>query len=139
MAQSRYRDVLSKFQFSTQNSLGSYFQFLFAIIVKWIIKTGVSRSVTYSYLSISLVDLQVFAHIYQVWYQLIFFAVDYWESMNWDQDFITFTMNSYAIIVVFVFVIRCELDIDFFCNPRGNHTFLIVSDFEVGSGRRKDM
>ena len=52
--------------------------------------------------------------------------------MDWNQDFVPVAMDPHRVIVVFVLVdSRCKLNIDLFCNARGNHALLLVSDLKV--------
>lgn len=64
-----------------------------------------------TYLLVQLTYLQVLAHVYVVRKHLILFAVYHWESMYWDQNLVTVTVDANAVIVVLILVIRSELHI----------------------------
>lgn len=73
-------------------------------------------------------------------------AVDDWKSVNWNQNFVTFAVNSNRVVVVFVCghaigTVRCwcELDVDVFCDTSGYHSLFGVPDFEVLSLGRQNM
>ena len=52
--------------------------------------------------------------------------------MDWDENLITFAVDSDTVIIVLVFVMsRGELNIDLLCNSSWNHTLLVVPNFEV--------
>ena len=57
--------------------------------------------------------------------------------MNWDQDFVTVTVDPHRIVVVLVLVNgRRELNVDVLTDSSRDHTFLLVADFkEAGLGR----
>lgn len=73
-------------------------------------------------------------------------AVDDWKSVNWNQNFVTFAVNSNRVVVVFVCghaigTVRCwcELNVDVFCDTSWNHSLFRVPDLEVLSLRRQNM
>ena len=81
-----------------------------------------------------------FAHINCTWEQLSLFGVYYRESVDWNQQFVAFTVDPHWIIVVLVLVgCGCELDVNVFSDTGGEHTFLVVSDFEIGRLGRQNM
>ena len=67
-------------------------------------------------LNIGLSNFAAATHIDVPWNELVFFRVDYWISMDRNQYFITFTMNTNAIVEVLELIARRELHIDVFAN-----------------------
>jgi hypothetical protein len=65
-------------------------------------------------------------------------GVDDWESVNWNQDFVAFTVDPNRVVIVLVcseglIVILCggrELHINVLAHTCGHHTFLLVTDFK---------
>jgi hypothetical protein len=53
--------------------------------------------------------------------------------MDWDEDFISFAMDTNAIVKVLVFVVGCELHVDVLAYAGGDHSFLVVLNFEIWS------
>ena len=60
--------------------------------------------------------------------------------MNWNEKLVTIAVDPDRIVVVLVLT-TCwgELNVDFLCHTCGNHSFLIVSYFEVTGRRRQDV
>lgn len=75
---------------------------------------------------ICLTNFTAFAHVDWLWDQLILFRVDYWESMDWYQNFVTFAVDSNWIIEILVLVVRSELNVDVFTDSWWNHSFFVV-------------
>lgn len=61
--------------------------------------------------NVGLSNFTATAHVYVLRNELVFLRVDYWISMDWNQYFITFAMNTDAVIEVLELIARRELDI----------------------------
>ena len=67
-------------------------------------------------LNISLSNFAAAAHVDVLGNEIILFGVNYWISMDRDQYFITFAMNTNAVIKVLELIARCELHVDVFAD-----------------------
>ena len=56
------------------------------------------------------------AHVDILGNEIILFGVNYWKSMDWDQYFITFAMNTNAVVEVLELISRSELHVDVFAD-----------------------
>ena len=59
--------------------------------------------------------------------------------MDWNENLVAFTVDPDAVVEIFKFVARSELDKDVLTDACRNHAFLIILDFEEGSWWRKDV
>ena len=60
--------------------------------------------------------------------------------MDWNQDFVSVTVDSHRVVIVLVFVdCRCELNVDFLRHSSWYHAFLLVPYFEVIRLWRQDV
>jgi len=100
-----------------------------------------------SYWTIRLDDYFVFisatkstllAHINQLRDLVWVAAINYWESVNRNQNFIALAVNSDSIVVVFVrcHAIEttscwCKLDVYIFCDASRNHPLLGVPNLKI--------
>ena len=84
-------------------------------------------------LGVGLADLSIAAHIDELGEQVVLSRVYHREGVDGDHDLVPLTVNSHRVIVVLIFVhCRRELNIDILSYTRWNHTFLLVSNLEVG-------
>ena len=67
-------------------------------------------------LHISLSNFAAASHINIFRNELVFFGVNYWISMDRDQYFITFAMNTNAVVEVLELISRSELHVDVFAD-----------------------
>jgi hypothetical protein len=104
-----------------------FFEFIFKI--DWAV------TVNANFFDICLANFATLSNVDGGWKKLVFLGVDDWVGVDWYQDLVTFTVDSYAVIEVFVFVIWSELHVDVLTDTRWNHTFLIVLNFEKWSLR----
>jgi len=65
---------------------------------------------------IGLSNFTATAHVDVLWNKIIFFTVNYRISMNRNQYFITFAMNTNAVIEVLELIARSELHVDVFAD-----------------------
>jgi hypothetical protein len=66
--------------------------------------------------NISLSNFAATAHVDILGNEIIFLRVNYWICMNRNQDFITFAMDTNAVIKVLELIARCELHVDVFAD-----------------------
>ncbi len=81
----------------------------------------------------------MFSHINESWEDLIFLRVNDWEGVNGYENFVSFAVDSNGIIIVFVLLIGCELNVNFLCYTWGNHSFLAVLDLKIRSSWRQNV
>ena len=101
------------------------FEFIFKIY--WAV------TINTDFFHISLANFAAFTNVDRRWKKLVFLGVDDWVGVDGYQDLVTFTVDSDAVIEVFVFVIWSELDVDILADTRWDHTFFIVLNFEKWS------
>ena len=83
-------------------------------------------------LLVCLADLKAFAHLNEIWEQVIRLGVDYREGVDWDQDLVALTVDSDRVVVVSVVIQRwSELNVDLLGHASWDHSFLVVPDFEI--------
>ena len=82
-------------------------------------------------MSIGLSNFQELTHVYKGWKDVWFLRVYNWVGMYWNQNLVTFAMNSNAVVVVPVLIIRCELNVNVFSKSCRNLTLLIVFDLKI--------
>lgn len=51
--------------------------------------------------------------------------------MNWNQDFVTFAMDSNRVIEILELVAWSELNVDILADSRGYHALFVILNFEV--------
>ena len=76
--------------------------------------------------NISLSNFAATAHVDILWNEIIFLRVNYWICMNRNQDFITFAMDTNAVIKVLELISWSELDVDVFADTGGNHALFTI-------------
>jgi hypothetical protein len=81
-------------------------------------------------------NLEIPPHVHEVRNILVLLRIDDWKSMDGNKDLVPFTMNSDAVIVVFIFIVGSELHINFFRYTTGNHALFRIPDLKKWSGRR---
>jgi len=87
-------------------------------------------------LNISLSNFTAAAHVDILGNETILFGVNYWKSMDWDQYFITFAMNTNAVVEVLELISRSELHVDVFADTRGNHALFTILYLKESCCRR---
>ena len=102
-------------------------------LLEFIFKIDWAVTVNTDLFGIGLANFAAFSNIDRRWKELVFLGINDWVCVDWYQDLVTFTMDSYAVIEVFVFVIWSELHVDVLTNTRWNHTFFIILNFEKWS------
>jgi len=85
---------------------------------------------------IGLSNFAATSHVDVLGNEVIFFRVNDRIGVNRDQYFITFTMNTNAVVEILELVARSELDVDVLANTRGNHALFTILDLKE-SGRRR--
>ena len=79
---------------------------------------------------IGLAHFAATSHVDVLRNELIFFRVNYWISVNRNQYFITFAMDTNAVIEVLELIAWGELHIDVFADTRWNHALFTILDLE---------
>lgn len=111
-----------------------WFDFLNRILeIYWAVTLNINM------LNIGLPNFTATSHVYVLWDELILLRVDDWIGMNWNQYFVTFTMNTDAVVEVLEFISRCELHIDVFADAGWNHALFAILNLEESGGRWENM
>ena len=78
-------------------------------------------------------------HVQRGWELVAQLAVDYGEGVDRNQNLIPFTVNSHGVVVVLIGLVACgrELNVDVLRHSGGEHSFLVVPDFEIRGLRRQ--
>ena len=103
------------------------FEFVFKIY--WAV------TINADFFRICLAYFAAFSNVDRGWEKLVFLGVDDWIGVDWYQDLVTLAVDSYAVVEVFVFIIRSKLNVDVLTDTRWNHTFFIILNFEKWSLR----
>ena len=73
------------------------------------------------------------SHLNLVRQELVLLCMDNWVCMDWNENLVAFTVDPDAVVEIFKFVARSELDKDVLTDACRNHAFLIILYFEEGS------
>jgi len=79
--------------------------------------------------------------INHLWELVSKLTVDYWECMNWDQDFIALAVDANRVVVVLVGLVanRGKLHVDVFGDSGRQQSFFVVPDLEEWRLWRQDV
>lgn len=80
-----------------------------------------------------MIYFQVLAKIHNGGENLVLLSVNDWEGVDGNKYFVSLAVDSNTVVVILVFVVGRELNINFFSDSCRDHPFLAVPDLEIRS------